>query len=86
MPIIFEPQAWEDYLYWFENDKPMLKRINRIISESAATPFEGIGKPEPLRGNLSGFWSRRIDDQHRLVYAVKDYRLHILQCRVHYSK
>ena len=84
--LVFEPQAWEDYLYWLEVDKSMLKRINKLIKESANSPFQGIGKPEPLKGQLSGFWSRRIDEEHRLVYAIKDNRLHILQCRFHYNK
>lgn len=86
IPIVFEPGAWEDYLYWQGTDKAILKRINALIKDCAKSPFSGIGKPERLKGNYSGFWSRRIDAEHRLVYAVKDNRLHILQCRFHYSK
>lgn len=76
--------AWDDYLYWQTQDKKTLKRINQLIKECLRTPFEGIGKPEPLKTNLSGFWSRRIDEKHRLVYAVTDQRLVIVQCRFHY--
>lgn len=77
--------AWSDYLYWQGQDKKTLKRINQLIRETLRTPFEGIGKPEPLRESLSGFWSRRIDDTNRLVYAVDDKQLTILACRYHYS-
>jgi toxin YoeB len=83
MALFFEPQAWEEYLYWQTTDKTILLRINSLIKECYKTPFLTQGKPEPLCGNLSGFWSRRIDDKHRIVYAVKDQRLHILQCRFH---
>lgn len=86
MPIVFEPEAWEDYLYWLEADKQMVKRINILIKDATRAPFSGIGKPEMLKGNYAGFWSRRIDQEHRLVYVVKDKRLHILQCRFHYRK
>ena len=82
--MVWQTNAWEDYLYWQENDKKVLLRINELIKESLRSPFKGIGKPEPLKGGLTGFWSRRITDEHRLVYAVKDKRLHILQCRFHY--
>jgi toxin YoeB len=77
-------EAWSDYLYWQTQDKKTLKRINKLIEETKRSPFEGIGKPEPLKENLSGFWSRRIDDTHRLVYAVDDEYLTILACRYHY--
>lgn len=77
-------EAWSDYLYWQGQDKKTLKRINRLIEESPRSPFEGIGKPEPLKENLTGFWSRRIDDTHRLVYAVTDEYLTIIACRYHY--
>ncbi|MBZ2188785.1 Txe/YoeB family addiction module toxin [Alcanivorax sp. JB21] len=77
-------EAWADYLYWQGQDRKTLKRINRLIHEVLRTPFEGIGKPEPLRENLSGFWSRRIDDTHRLVYAVDDAAITIISCRYHY--
>lgn len=77
-------EAWSDYLYWQGQDKKTLKRINKLISDTQRSPFEGIGKPEPLRENLSGFWSRRIDDTHRLVYAVDASTLTIIACRYHY--
>ncbi|MBU0656876.1 MAG: Txe/YoeB family addiction module toxin [Gammaproteobacteria bacterium] len=77
--------AWADYLYWQGQDRKTLKRINKLIEESKRTPFEGIGKPEPLRHNLTGFWSRRIDDSNRLVYAVEDEYLTVLSCRYHYE-
>ncbi len=84
--IVFEAEAWEDYLYWVETDKKILNRINTLINECSRNPFRGIGKPEPLKGNYAGFWSRRIDETHRLIYSIKDNRLHILQCRFHYTK
>lgn len=77
-------EAWSDYLYWQGQDKKTLKRINKLINETLRTPFEGIGKPEALKENLSGFWSRRIDETHRLVYAVDDEHLTIIACRYHY--
>ncbi|MBT2786170.1 MULTISPECIES: Txe/YoeB family addiction module toxin [unclassified Halomonas] len=77
-------EAWSDYLYWQGQDKKTLKRINKLISDTQRSPFEGIGKPEPLRENLSGFWSRRIDDSHRLIYAVDESTLTIVACRYHY--
>ena len=76
--------AWEDYLYWRGQDKKTLKRINRLIRDTKKSPFEGIGKPEPLKENLSGFWSRRINESNRLVYAVDDEYLTIIACRYHY--
>ena len=79
-------QAWSDYLYWQGQDKKTLKRINKLITDTQRNPFEGIGKPEPLKENLSGFWSRRIDDTHRLVYAVDGKQLTIISCRYHYEK
>lgn len=84
MPIKFSDQAWEDYRYWQSTDKATLKRIHALIKDVQRSPFEGIGKPEPLRHSLAGFWSRRIDDEHRLVYAVEDDCLLIAQCRYHY--
>ena len=77
--------AWDDYLYWQGQDQKTLKRINKLITETMRDPFEGIGKPEPLKENLVGFWSRRIDDNNRLVYAVDDEYLTIIACRYHYS-
>ena len=84
MPIKFSDRAWEDYLYWQQSDRTVLKRINTLLKDIQRNPCEGIGKPEPLRHNLSGFWSRRIDEQHRLVYAVEGDCLLIAQCRYHY--
>ncbi len=77
-------EAWDDYEYWQTQDKKTLKRINKLINDAKRSPFEGIGKPEPLKENLSGFWSRRIDDANRLVYAVDDSALTIVSCRYHY--
>ncbi|HEY1017889.1 MAG TPA: Txe/YoeB family addiction module toxin [Sediminibacterium sp.] len=76
--------AWEDYLYWQQHDRVMLKKINILIKESMRTPFEGSGKPEALKENLKGFWSRRINLEHRLVYKVEGDAIYILQCRYHY--
>ncbi|GAD80200.1 Txe/YoeB family addiction module toxin [Vibrio ezurae] len=76
--------AWDDYLYWQTQDKKTLKRINKLINDVKRSPLEGIGKPEPLKENLSGFWSRRIDDTNRLVYAVDDQVITIISCRYHY--
>lgn len=76
--------AWDDSLYWQTQDKKTLKRINKLINDVKRSPFEGIGKPEPLKENLSGFWSRRIDDTNRLVYAVDDHAVTIISCRYHY--
>ena len=76
--------AWDDYLYWQTQDKKTLKRINKLINDVKRSAFEGIGKPEPLKENLSGFWSRRIDDTNRLVYAVDDQTITIISCRYHY--
>ena len=77
-------EAWSDYLYWQGQDKKTLKRINKLIEAALREPFDGIGKPEALRENLTGFWSRRIDDTHRLVYAADDFSLTIISCRYHY--
>ena len=77
--------AWEDYLDWQRNDKKILKRINQLIREVVRDPFCGMGKPEPLRGNLAGCWSRRIDGEHRLVYLVEDESILIFACRGHYD-
>ena len=88
MRIVFSSKAWEDYLYWQQADKKILKRINELIKAISREPFEGIGKPEPLRHGLSGYWSRRINDEHRLVYKVEGEDLLIAMCRYnrHYSK
>jgi toxin YoeB len=82
--VRFSPEAWEDYLYWQGQDRKVLKRINQLIRDSQRTPFEGIGKPERLMHSLSGFWSRRIDHEHRLVYAADDDTIYIAACRHHY--
>ena len=84
MPIKFSDQAWEDYLFWQAKDKAALKRINLLLRDIQRSPFEGIGKPEPLKHNLAGFWSRRIDDEHRLVYSVQADTVLVAQCRFHY--
>lgn len=84
MKLIFSSNAWEDYLYWQETDKRMLKRINLLIRETVRNPFSGIGKPEPLRHALIGYWSRRINDEHRFVYRLAEDALLILQLRYHY--
>ena len=83
--LIWTAAAWEDYLYWQGQDRKPLKRINALIQDAMRHPFEGIGKPEALRENLSGFCSRRIDDTHRLVYTVEDNDLAIIACRYHYE-
>ena len=83
--VVWTLTAWEDYLYWQGQDRKTLKRINLLIRNAARDPFSGIGKPEPLKENLSGFWSRRIDDTHRLVYAVEGDDLAIIACRYHYG-
>ncbi len=84
--ISFRDRAWADYLYWQETDKAKFRRINQLIRDIQRDPFGGIGKPEPLRHNLAGLWSRRIDDEHRLVYAVEGENLIIAQCRYHYGE
>lgn len=84
MKIIFLDPEWEDYLYWQHNDKATLKKINSLIKEIERLPFEGSGKPEPLKHNLAGWWSRRINLEHRLVYKIDNNTLVILQCKYHY--
>ena len=84
MRLVFDPDGREDYLHWQANDRAMLRKLNRLIEECLRHPFEGTGKPEPLRGDLAGFWSRRIDREHRLVYRVTDSAIEIAQCRYHY--
>jgi toxin YoeB len=83
--LTFHSTGWDDYLYWQVQDRKVLKKINGLIKECSRTPFTGTGKPEPLRGELSGWWSRRIDQEHRLIYRVTDGNLEIAQCRYHYS-
>jgi toxin YoeB len=84
MDVIFYPNGWQDYQYWIDADIKLLRKINKLIKECQRTPFEGIGKPEPLKNELAGWWSRRIDREHRLVYRIKDGALEIAQCRHHY--
>lgn len=84
MKLIFSEKAWEDYLYWQKNDKKMLKRINLLIKDIQRSPFTGIGKPEPLQYDLSGYWSRRIDHEHRMVYKVQNEAIFLSQLRYHY--
>ena len=84
MKLIFSEQAWDDYLYWQQTDRKILERINILIKETCREPFSGIGKPEPLKHALSGYWSRRINDEHRIVYKKMDDALLIAQLRYHY--
>lgn len=82
---VFTDNAWEDYLYWQSTDKAMVKKINSLIKDIKRNPCKGLGKPEPLRHELSGFWSRRIDPGHRLIYKVEADSIQIVQCRYHYD-
>ena len=84
MKIVFSEHAWEDYLTWQRTDTKALRRINRLIEEIQQTPFEGTGKPEPLKHALSGYWSRRVNDEHRIVYRVSGDEVQIAQLRYHY--
>ncbi|UKH22957.1 Txe/YoeB family addiction module toxin [Actinobacillus pleuropneumoniae] len=86
MKLTFSSNSWEDYLYWQKTDKIILKRINSLIKDIQRQPFEGIGKLEPLKFNLSGFWSRRINEEHRLIYSVEDEAILIVACRYHYDQ
>jgi len=82
--LVFSEHAWEDYLYWQQTDNKILKRINQLIKEIQRSPFQGIGKPEPLKHGLAGYWSRRINDEHRIVYKVDNKSVYIAQLRYHY--
>ncbi len=84
MILSWATHGWEDYLYWQKTDKKQLTRINKLIKAIQRSPFDGLGDPEPLRHNWSGYWSRRIDREHRLVYKIVDDQLFIVQCRYHY--
>jgi len=84
MEVVFLDQAWEDYLYWQGQDKKVLQKINTLLKDINRTPFEGLGSPEPLKHNLSGYWSRRITLEHRLVYRMNEGQIRVLQCRYHY--
>ncbi len=83
---VFHQSAWEDYLYWLEHDRKILKRVNLMIKEIERDPYHGIGKPEALKHDLSGWWSRRITAEHRIVYRVREDELHIASLRYHYSR
>lgn len=83
--IEWDSDAWEDYIYWQSIDKKIVKKINQLIKDIVRHPYTGIGKPEPLKENLSGMWSRRITDEHRIVYVVEDERIIIFECRLHYK-
>jgi toxin YoeB len=85
MTVQFSTRGWEDYLYWQQYDKRILKKINELLKDIARSPYEGIGKPEPLKHALSGFWSRRITDEHRLVYRVETEVIKVAQARYHYE-
>tara|TARA_R110002050_G_scaffold244268_1_gene380869 strand:+ start:25331 stop:25588 length:258 start_codon:yes stop_codon:yes gene_type:complete len=85
MILAFSEKSWEDYLYWQKMDKKKLKRINALIKDIKRHPFEGIGKPESLKHRFKGLWSRRIDDEHRLIYEVTEERIQIIKCRFHYD-
>ena len=84
MDLFWDKNAWEDYLFWVETDKLILKKINTLIKDCQRHPYSGMGKPEPLKQNLAGFWSRRITREHRLVYKTENDVLYIAQCRYHY--
>ena len=85
MKYFFVDESWEDYMYWQRNDKKILKRINALIKDISRQPYEGIGKPEPLKHNYRGYWSRRIDGEHRLIYQAGDDEIRIVKCRFHYD-
>ena len=85
MKFIFVDESWEDYLYWQKTDKRILNKINELLKDISRTPFAGKGKPEPLKYKYKGFWSRRIDHEHRLIYQVKDDEIRIAKCRFHYD-
>jgi toxin YoeB len=85
MNLTFTPSAWNDYQWFVDQDRKLLKRLNQLIKDTLRTPFAGIGKPEPLKGDLVGYWSRRINDEHRLIYRVKGDDVIIIACRYHYQ-
>jgi toxin YoeB len=84
MRILFTEQGWDDYLYWQQHDRALLKRVNALLTDITRNPYEGIGKPEPLRHSYQGWWSRRINDEHRLIYRVLDDAVWVSNCRYHY--
>ena len=85
MIYVFVDESWEDYLYWQNTDKKKLRKISELLKDIARNPFDGTGKPEPLKHKYSGFWSRRIDDEHRLIYKYEDNEIQIAKCRFHYD-
>ena len=85
MKFVFTELSWDDYLFWQKNDKQKLKRINELLKDISRNPYDGLGKPELLRFNYAGFWSRRIDEEHRLIYRVVDDEIQIAKCRFHYD-
>jgi toxin YoeB len=85
MKIVFTEFSWDDYLFWQKNDKNKLKRINELVKDISRNPYDGIGKPEALKFNYAGFWSRRIDEEHILIYRVDDDEIQIVKCRFHYN-
>ena len=85
MKFVFTELSWDDYLFWQKNDKQKLKRINELLKDISRNPYDGIGKPEPLKFNYAGFWSKRIDEEHRLIYRVDDDEIQIAKCRFHYD-
>ena len=85
MRYIFVDESWEDYLYWQITNKKYVRKINDLLKDISRTPFTGLGKPEPLKHKYKGFWSRRIDNEHRLIYAVRDDEIWIAKCRYHYD-
>jgi len=86
MKYIFVDESWEDYQYWQRTNKKILRKINELIKDIARNPYDGLGKPEPLKFKYKGYWSRRIDSEHRLIYRVKDDEIHIAKCRFHYDQ
>jgi len=85
MKYIFVDESWEDYLYWQKNNKKYVNKINKLLKDISRQPFSGLGKPEPLKFQYSGFWTRRIDEEHRLIYKVKNDEILIAKCRFHYD-
>jgi toxin YoeB len=85
MKFVFTELSWEDYLFWQKNDKQKVRRINELLKDISQHPYEGIGKPEALRFNYAGFWSRRIDEEHRLIYKIENDEIQIFKCRFHYD-
>ncbi len=83
--FLFVEESWEDYLYWQKTDKKILKRINEMLKDISRHPFEGLGKPEPLKHKYKGLWSRRITDEHRLIYQIKDDKIRVIKCHFHYD-